>query len=185
MDRNTIFNVKNRSAGVIVIINPEASPSHRTFAAGETKRMTYDELEKLSFQPGGKEMLRNFLQVQSTEAIKELDIKVEPEYHMSEQDIKELLLNGSLDQFLDTLDFAPTAVIDLIKATAVALPLNDLNKRKALKEKTGFDVDAAIENAIVDEDDSTELEKAPERRVKLAAESEGRRANIPEYKIVN
>lgn len=183
MDRNTIFNVKNRSAGVIVICNPEASPARRSFAPGEVKRMTYDELEKFSFQPGGREMLRNYLQVQSVEAIKELDMKVEPEYNMSENDIKELLLNGSQDQFLDTLDFAPTAVIDLIKAFAVSLPLNDLNKRQALLKKTGFNVDEAIKNSGPDEEENIPQEEAPVRRVKVE-EPTGRRANIPEYKIV-
>ena len=35
-------------------------------------------------------------------------------------------------------------VIDLIKTMAVQLPLTDMAKRKALKEKTGFDVDKAL-----------------------------------------
>ena len=55
-----------------------------------------------------------------------------------------MLLNGSLDAFLDALDFAPIGVIDLIKTMSVQLPLTDLNKRRALKEKTGFDVDRAL-----------------------------------------
>jgi hypothetical protein len=53
---------------------------------------------------------------------------------------------GTLDEFLDCLDFAPIGVIDLIKRYAVALPLSDYNKRKAIKDKLGYDVDAAIKN---------------------------------------
>jgi len=36
---------------------------------------------------------------------------------------------GSLDEFLDCLDFAPEGVTDLIKTLAVELPLNDVAKR--------------------------------------------------------
>jgi hypothetical protein len=52
--------------------------------------------------------------------------------------------NGSLDEFLDCLDFAPEGVIDLIKTLAVELPLNDVAKREAILNKTGFNVDNAI-----------------------------------------
>jgi hypothetical protein len=65
---------------------------------------------------------------------------------MSEEQIKELLLNGDMDAFLDCLDNAPVGVIDLVKQFAVSLPLNDIPKRSALKEKTGFDVTVVLEN---------------------------------------
>jgi hypothetical protein len=48
---------------------------------------------------------------------------------MSEADVKELILNGSLDAWKDALDFAPAGVIDLIKDFSVKLPLTDYNKR--------------------------------------------------------
>jgi hypothetical protein len=88
---------------------------------------------------------------------------------MSEQDIAKLLTTGSLDAFLDALDFAPTGVIDLIKKLSVSIPLTDMSKRKALKEKTGFDVDAAlrhIEEEKEDEGSNTILKQtATQRRV--------------------
>ena len=49
-----------------------------------------------------------------------------------------------MDEFLDCLDFAPDGVIDLIKQYAVALPLNDVAKREALKNKFDYDVDNVI-----------------------------------------
>ena len=52
---------------------------------------------------------------------------------------------GSMDEFLDCLDFAPDGVIDLVKNLAVTLKLNDYAKREAILEKTGFDVTKAIE----------------------------------------
>ena len=63
---------------------------------------------------------------------------------MSKEDVIELINNGSQDAWLDCLDFAPEGVLDMVKQLSVSIPLNDYAKRRALKEKTGFDVDAAI-----------------------------------------
>jgi hypothetical protein len=61
-------------------------------------------------------------------------------------------------------------------------------KRKALKEKTGFDVDAAlrhIEEEKEDENRNTILKQpATERRVKEEVPA-GRRTSAPKYNIIN
>ena len=75
-----------------------------------------------------------------------MGVHTEPEYYLDEAGVIKLLTEGSLDEFLDCLDFAPIGVIDLIKSLAVSLPLSDYNKRKALKDKTGFDLDKALTN---------------------------------------
>ena len=106
---------------------------------------------------------------------------------MSEKDVAELLKYGSLDVFLDALDFAPAGVIDLIKDLSIKLPLMDINKRKALKAKTGLDVDAAIKHIEEDKDQDgsdTLLKQTGERRVKPAEAPAGRRA-IPQYNITS
>ena len=84
--------------------------------------------------------------------------KPEPEYHYSEEDVKRLLTIGTLDQFLDCLDFAPDVIKDMIKDLAIKLPLNDMNKRQAIKEKLGFDVTKAIEIQNTKYDGETEEE---------------------------
>lgn len=184
MDMNKLFKVKNRSASEVVYSIPEDG-IRRPFAPGEVKRISYEELQKLSYQPGGREIMTNFLQIESEEVTSELNIKREVEYDMSEEQIIELLRSGSLDAFLDALDFAPTGVIDLIKTFAVQLPLNDVEKCNALKEKTGFDVITAIKNDIADK---TVEEAAPaaERRVKPAVieEKAPARRTINQYKVV-
>ena len=53
---NTIYNVKNRSSSVVVYRIPEDN-LRREFAPGETKRIPFSELEKLTYQQGGREML--------------------------------------------------------------------------------------------------------------------------------
>lgn len=174
------YNVKNRSASVVLYTIPEDN-IRRRFSPGETKRISYQELLKLNYQPGGREMLSQFLQVQSEGVPKSLGLNLEPEYYMSEQQIKDLLLNGTLDAFLDCLDFAPEGVIELIKKFAIELPLSDFQKREALKAKTGLDVDKAVQNS------GKEPDAAQEEAVKKAAEkpTTGRRTSTTNYKVIN
>jgi hypothetical protein len=48
INKNKVYNVKNRSASTTVIRIPELGV-RKEFAPGESMRMTFDELEKLSF----------------------------------------------------------------------------------------------------------------------------------------
>ena len=179
MAKTYYYIVKNRSAGAVLYKIPEDSVIRR-FAPGETKRISYEELLHLSYQPGGREIMANFLQIQSEGVPKSLGIKTEPEYYMSETQIVDLLKHGSMEQFLDCLDFAPAGVIELVKKFAVTLPLDDYEKRQALKAKTGLDVDKAIANSGL-EPDAKEEEK-----VKAAIEipTTGRRTTT-NYKVIN
>ena len=152
--QDTLYDVKNRSASMVVYKIPEDG-IRREFAPGESKKIKFGELEKLSYQAGGRALMTNFLQITNEKVTSNLNIHTEAEYYMSEDQIKTLILEGSLDAFLDCLDYAPVGVIDLVKKFAVALPMNDIQKREALKNKTGFDVSTAIRNM--------ELEKAEDK----------------------
>ena len=182
IEQNTMYNVKNRSSSVVVYRIPETN-LRREFAPGETKRVPFGELEKLTYQEGGRELLENFLQIVEEEVTTDLNVKREIEYNMSEAEVAELLRTGSLDAFLDALDFAPIGVIDLIKSLAVQLPLTDIDKRKALKQKTGFDVDKAlvhIEEEKAEEEAPAAAPTASGRRVQPAAtQTQGRRVQQP------
>ena len=182
-----MYNVKNRSAGVAVYKIPELG-IRRSFAPGEVKQISAEELEKLTYRPGGMAILSNFLQIQSTEGLQRVGLNPQPEYHMSEQDIAKLLSTGSMDAFLDCLDFAPPGVIDLIKKMSVSLPLGDINKRRALKEKTGFDCDAALKHVMEEKEDEGENTiLKTERRVKKEEPVAGspERRTAPKYNVVN
>lgn len=188
INQDTMYRVKNRSSSMVVYRIPELN-LRREFAPGETKIIAFGELEKLTYQSGGRELLEEFLQIGDEVVTSNLNIHREVEYDMSETQVRDLLLRGSLDAFLDALDFAPLGVIDLMKSMAVSLPLTDLNKRRALKEKTGFDVDSAlrhIEEEKAEENEDKIVPPAPERRVKTDAASTtpGRRTNS-NYKVVN
>ena len=183
MESSKILKVKNRSASLAVYSIPEIN-IRREFAPGETKNITYGELEKLSYQPGGRAIMQNFLQIIDPEATGDLGINREPEYDLSEQQIVDLMTKGSLDAFLDCLDFAPVGVIDLIKKFSVSLPLNDIDKRDALKKKTGFDVTVALANMQKEKEDiGTPTVENKERRVKTESAPEGRRTT-PKYNVV-
>ena len=182
----TMFNVKNRSAGVATYKIPELG-IRRSFSPGETKKISAEELEKLTYRPGGMALLANFLQILEPEAISRIGLNPQPEYHMSERDIINLMKNGSLDEFLDCLDFAPPGVIDLIKKLSVSLPLTDIQKTSALKAKTGFDCAAALRHVMEEKEDDGEntiLKTQNERRGKKEEVPAGGRTATPKYNVV-
>lgn len=161
MKENATCIAKNRSASVLVYT---VDNIRREFQPGESKKVPFAELEKLSYKRGGARILQDYLMIKEDEAIQELGIHVEPEYKMSKEDVIELINNGSQDAWLDCLDFAPEGVLDMVKQLSVSIPLNDYAKRRALKEKTGFDVDAAIR--FTEEDQINDKSKeAPKRRI--------------------
>ncbi len=178
------FQVKNRSSSTVGYAIPEIG-IRKSFMPGEVKKISAEELEKLTYQPGGKTLLTAFLQILSEEGIQAAELHVEPEYHMNEKDVIELLKNGSLDAFLDTLDFAPQGVLDLIKKYSVELPLLDLNKRKAIEEKLGFNVEAALKHDIEDKEGAVQKEAAKRRvQTEETAVPAGRRTT-PKYNVVS
>lgn len=172
--------IKNRSASQIIYTIPELG-IRREFSPGETKIIAFDELEKLNWQAGGRELMMSFLQVTENKAIEDLNIPTEVEYHMSEEQIIDLLLNGDLDAYLDCLEFAPVGVIDLIKLYAVELPLTDTRKIEALKEKTGFDAAVAYKNKMADLAPEDAAPAAQEEEKKPAAQTNGRRRTNVSY----
>lgn len=182
MDRNTVYSVMNRSGSTVVYSIPEMN-LRRQYAAGETKRITGEELEKLTYQPGGATLIAEYLLIKDKQLLDELNIHTELEYDMTAADVKTLLQTGSLDAFLDALDFAPDGVIQLIKDLSVELPLNDVQKRAALKEKTGFDVDRAVANAAADKADDKIEPVHQGRRVQPASSEEPTRRE--KYTVVN
>ena len=180
-----MYRVKNRGASTVVYKIPEDG-IRREFKPGQTLSISSEELEKLTYQPGGTLILSQFLQILDLEGIQKANIRTEPEYHMGEAEIAALIKSGSLDAFLDALDFAPIGVIDLIKKMSIDIPMVDIQKRKALKEKTGFDVEAALKHQEEDrEDDQKTILKQSngERRVQPEAVPAGRRT-APKYNIV-
>jgi len=173
MENKDIVIVENRTAAKVIYSIPDRG-IRRELAPGQSIKTTKDEIEALSYVNGGLDLIRNHLLVKDEEILDNLNIEREPEYYMSNADVVRLIQEGSLDEFLDALDFAPEGVITLIKDLSVQLPLNDYAKRQALKDKTGFDVSAAIESyknnfTTVEEDKAQAVEEPKKvRRVHKA-----------------
>lgn len=179
MNKDTIIKVLNRDNGFVVYSIPEMNGLKRVFQKGEIKQVTFEELQKLSYIPGGMELLQDCLVIlDNKKAIQELLGEVEPEYSYTEEDIIKLMKEGSLEEFLDCLDFAPIGVKDLIKTLAVQLPLNDVSKREAILNKLGFNVDNAIRIKREVATENQKEENTPHRRVQKTQnkiENNGRR----------
>ena len=129
--------------------------------------------------------------IKDYEAAKELLPDVEPEYYYTEEDVKKLLLiPNNLDAFLDCLDFAPDGVIDLIQEEAVNLPLNDVAKRKAILDKTGFNVEAAIRvketklDGDIDKSIEESTTKSPKRRAAAPTITAADVEDKPQVKVI-
>lgn len=168
IEKNKELEVTNRSNVKVVYSVPNLHVQ-REFAPGQTLTITYDELANLSYQPGGKVLMANYLLIKDPEDRDYKNDTAEPEYYYTDEEVIKLLTEGSLDEFLDALDFAPIGVIDLIKKYSLELPLNDVAKREALLKKEKFNVTAMLENSKeLDEKESEVQTKG--RRVKKDVE---------------
>ena len=193
IDEKKIVKVTNRDNGHVGYRIPDMNNLIRDFSANETKNITVEELKKLAYISGGPTLIRDYLVIEDPEVVEEILGDVEPEYYYNEEDVKKLLLNGSLDELKDCIEFAPKGTVDLVKQLAVELPLNDITKRKAILDMTGFNVDAAImvNEATKDEVENTQrVRRVNEKPVeKEEAKPAGRRVVAPtvgdsKYKII-
>ena len=175
MDMKTLIPVRNRNNGFTGYEIKDRG-IWRNFAPGETKRIELEELQQLQYQPGGDYILRNLLVVEDKEALKVLNMEVEPEYNYTEDDIRKLLLDGSLDQLMDFLDFAPEGAIEIAKTIAVKEEIPDVRKRDAISNVTGFNINSAINvNHAMAEEEEPKEEPKKERRATTVVQSEGKK----------
>lgn len=189
LDKNTLIKITNRYDGMAGYEVADLG-INRLFMAGETKEVTMEEIRKLSYSIGGITLLKDFFVLDNPEAVAEILGTVEPEYFYTEEQVKELLLTGSLEALQDCLDFAPAGTIELVKKVAVETKLNDIQKRRAIQAATGFNIDTAV--MINEETEDEKEEETKTRRVSTAsttpvATSTGRRTSAPNinYKVIS
>lgn len=187
VDKNKLIKLTNRDTGSVGYVIPDTN-AHRRFSAGETKTVTFDEIEKLSWVDGGKELLRNYLIIEDKEAAEEILGTVEPEYFYNRETIKKLLTEGSLEQLQDTLEFAPKGVVDLVKQEAVDLKIDSNVKREEIQKQTNFNVTRAIDlNSGNDENNSSNDATSKRRANPIAATNQEETTsgnNVNKYKNI-
>ena len=169
LTRDSKIKVTNRSNGTVILkvqdrhFRAELNPK-------ETRLLNYGDILDVAAQPGGRNLIYNFLLIQDAEALRQgLNVKEEPEYWLTEEKIPSWMNTCSLDEFKDALQFAPQGVLDLIKKYAVSQPLNDMAKRIAIKDALQFDVTLAITNNEKSGED--EAANAPSARRRSASVS--------------
>lgn len=141
----------------------------RRFAPYATFNITAGELRQLSYQPGGTELLTNYLHVGNKNLAREFGVSDNTiEYDWTEQDIVNALTTDDIDVLLDALDFAPDGIKESIVEKAVELEIPDINRRKAIKDATGSDITKMIEVKhaydSAEEDDTKQAKTAATRR---------------------
>ena len=190
---DTLINVRNRNNGTTGYTLADGAKETRLWAENEIKKITFAELKRVSYLPGGAELLRDYLVIEDPAAIEALnvgiDIQEQPEYLYTENEIRDLLFNGSLDELKDFLDFSPDGGIEIAKQIAVNEELPDMRKRKIISEATGFNINTAIEINDMMKDNSIAEDATPKKQRRVAKETEA--APAPEkptrrtnYKIV-
>lgn len=190
---DTLINVRNRNNGTTGYTLADGAKETRLWAENEIKKITFAELKRVSYLPGGAELLRDYLVIEDPAAIEALnvgiDIQEQPEYLYTENEIRDLLFNGSLDELKDFLDFSPDGGIEIAKQIAVNEELPDMRKRKIISEATGFNINTAIEINDMMKDNGVAEDAAPKKQRRVAKETEA--APAPEkptrrtnYKIV-
>jgi hypothetical protein len=195
VEKDRVISLLNRDTGSVGYTLDDTG-THRRFTPGETKQVTFDEVEKLSWAPGGKELLKDYLIIQDEEAAREILGDIEPEYFYTKETIQKLLSEGTLEQLQDTLDFGPKGVVDLVKQEAVEMRIDSTVKREEIQKHTSFNVDRAIQIDKESEEDGEDNKDATttHRRANPIAASEPknstRRANAmsttseSKYKII-
>ena len=171
--------IKNRSNGFVGYYIPEIN-LRRSFGPYESKEVDAEEIQKVVYQSGGQELVDAYFIIEDKDLAATIspEVSQEPEYWMDKDNIIKVMTSGSLDEFLDFLDFCPLGSLETVKDLAVSLPLTDTNKMKAIQNKTGMNVYNAIQNKDIDE--STPAETAI-RRVKQV---ESTPAVTPKYRRV-
>lgn len=182
IESNKLVKVTNRNKGTTGYVIPDMGNLRRRFSVNETKQITFEELQKLSWVPGGKYLLKHCLFIDDEEVVKELVGKVEPEYYYSKQDVTKLLKNGSLDQLKDCLDYAPDGVKEIVKQVAVETEIPDIKKREAIQESTGLNITNVIENSKDPEAKEEVFKPQGRRAAPVAAQTTSQRRTSPYIK---
>lgn len=190
LDKNTLVKITNRYDGMASYEIADLG-INRLFMAGETKEITAEEVRKLSYSIGGMALLKDYLVIDNAELVEEILGPVEPEYYYTENDVRNLLEKGSLAELQDCLDFAPEGTVELVKKVAVETKLNDIQKRKAILDGAGFDVNTAVmvnEETEDERQDDVKVRRATTAKPTATTTTSGRRTAAPtasKYKVVN
>lgn len=177
--------VWNRAVGGISYNIPELRIKREWRKTGDLQIVKLEELEAFRYIPGGSKLMNKYMLIKDQDVCEFLEMPTDPEYFYDENDIRVLLKEGTNDQLLDCLEFAPKGVLDLLKKIAVEMKLDSSEKRSIIGEHLNVNIDAMIRNneASKVEGEVTETD-APKGRRSAPVKAEPAK-ETSKYKIVN
>lgn len=161
---DTIVSVRNMMNHRVAYVLD--SGIRRRFSPKAVFNIPASELRQLSYQPGGTELLTNYLHIDNKELAREFGITDnDVEYDWTDKEVVDALTTSDMDILLDALDFAPEGIKETIVDKAVELEIPDNNRRLAIKDATGADVSKMIEvKHAYDDVSEDKAEQAPTSR---------------------
>lgn len=116
----------------------------------DEKYVTFEELFNLNNTPGGRELLYEHLVINDETVREALDLPFgedAPEFAYTEEDVKNVLLNGSDDEVLDMYDFGPERMAKITKSLLVDLDNISYSRLELLENIFGWsDISRMIKN---------------------------------------
>ena len=174
---STMVSVTNMTEHKITLVDKNTRTRY-AFGPQQSKSLSAGEIRSLAYVPGILTMFFDGkLRLGNDKLAVEFNIPVDvPEYAYTIEDIDNILLNEDIEVLLDTLDFAPEGIIELVKSRAVALKIPSLEKRKVISERLSTDkMKVSIDKMIRETEEMEEALPAAEEK---PVEKKRRRAPV-------
>lgn len=146
----------------------------RTWRPNELKILTFHELYQLMNHPGGAVLLKERLQIRDNKVRTALQLPLDPEYLYTEEDAKNLAINGTEEEILDALEFGPLGLGSMIKHHAI-LHTNSLDRLNFFNTLFSMNIQE-IRNAAADEN-LEDKPDVPRRRAQAKGVNEEPKSN--------
>lgn len=140
---------------------------NRQFEPYEIKQIRAGELRKLNYTRGGHVMLTQYLSVMNRDLANEFGIdddSFDNEYNWDAEKVDSVLTKEPIEVLQDALDFGPIGIKELIKDRAIELKIDSMDKRQAISEALGVDLNSMIDIQKMKEEDQIAPEKPKTRR---------------------
>ena len=159
-DTDTIT-LRNFTTNTVVYRTP-STRVRRELPAGGSIKVTAGEIREMMYDKGCVDILRNYVQICNKPLALEVGVSedsYENEYNWTLADIKNCLLNGSIEQLADAMDFAPDGIKEALLTEAINLEIPDVRKRDIISKAMNRDVSGMIINKNKIEEDKEPAEK--------------------------
>ena len=152
---------------------------------GDVLLIPISELQALSYVQGGHTMLTEHLLIKEQEVCEFLGIPVEPEYYYGVEEVKTLLSEGTIEQLMDCLEFAPAGVKDLLVKYAVDDKVDSYEKRELISKAMGVNITARIKNNELSEIEPSGEETRASNSERRATPIKPKEEPSSKYNVVN